>query len=87
MATAAEGIWRFELDLVVTDLTMPGMTGDVLAQQLKRLRPDLPVVLCTGYSERITVETARAQGIDEFSRKPVAMAGLSKRVRRALDRR
>ncbi len=75
------------IDLVVTDMTMPGMTGDVLAQRLKNLRPDLPVILCTGYSERITAETARAQGIDEFAMKPVAMAELSRLVRRALDRR
>ena len=75
------------IDLVVTDMTMPGMTGDVLAQRLKSLRPDLPVVLCTGYSDRISAETARAQGIDEFAMKPIPMAELSRLVRRALDRR
>jgi PAS domain S-box-containing protein len=75
------------IDLVVTDMTMPGMTGDALAQQLKQLRPGLPVVLCTGYSDRITAETARAQGIDEFAMKPVPMAELSRLVRRALDQR
>jgi CheY-like chemotaxis protein len=75
------------IDLVVTDMTMPGMTGDVLAQRLKSLRPGLPVILCTGYSEKITAETARAQGIDEFAMKPVAMAELSRLVRRVLDRR
>ncbi len=74
------------IDLVVTDMTMPGMTGDVLAQRLKALRPDLPVVLCTGYSDRISAETARSQGIDEFAMKPVAMTELSRLVRRALDR-
>jgi CheY-like chemotaxis protein len=74
------------IDLVVTDMTMPGMTGDVLAQRLKSLRPDLPVVLCTGYSDKISAETARAQGIDEFAMKPVAMAELSRLVRRAFDR-
>jgi PAS domain S-box-containing protein len=74
------------IDLVVTDMTMPGMTGDVLAQRLKSLRPDLPVVLCTGYSDRISAETARAQGVDEFAMKPVAMADLSRLVRLALDR-
>jgi PAS domain S-box-containing protein len=74
------------IDLVVTDMTMPGMTGDVLAQRLKSIRPDLPVVLCTGYSDRISAETARAQGIDEFAMKPVAMAELSRLVLRALAR-
>ena len=75
------------IDLVVTDMTMPGMTGDVLAQRLKRLRPELPVILCTGYSDRISAETARSQGIDEFAMKPVAMAELSRLVRRALGQR
>jgi len=75
------------IDLVVTDMTMPGMTGDVLARRLKELRPGLPVVLCTGYSDRISAETARAQGIDEFAMKPVPMAEPSRLVRRALDRR
>ena len=75
------------IDLVVTDMTMPGMTGDVLTKRLKELRPDLPVLLCTGYSDRISAETARAQGIDEFAMKPIPMAELSRRVRRALDRR
>jgi PAS domain S-box-containing protein len=74
------------IDLVVTDMTMPGMTGDVLARRLKELRPDLPVVLCTGYSDKISAETARAQGIDEFGMKPIAMTELSRLVRRALDR-
>jgi len=74
------------IDLVVTDMTMPGMTGDILAQRLKSLRPDLPVVLCTGYSNRISAETARAQGIDGYAMKPVTMAELSSLVRRALDR-
>ena len=75
------------IDLVVTDMTMPGMTGDVPARRLKELRPGLPAVLCTGYGDRIPVETARAQGIDEFAMKPVPMAELSRLVRRALDRR
>jgi PAS domain S-box-containing protein len=75
------------IDLVVTDMTMPGMTGDVLAQRLKSVRPQLPVILCTGYSDRISAETARSQGIDEFAMKPVAMSELSRLVRRALDQR
>ena len=75
------------IDLVVTDMTMPGMTGTALAQRLKHVRPDLPVLLCTGYSEIITPETAREQGIDEFAMKPVGMPELSELVRKALDRR
>ena len=75
------------VDLVVTDMTMPGMTGIALAQELKRVRPDLPVLLCTGYSQQITAETARGQGLDGFAMKPVGMAELSRLVRKALERR
>jgi PAS domain S-box-containing protein len=75
------------IDLLLTDMTMPGMTGVALAQEFKRLRPELPVLLCTGYSQHITAETSRAQGIDEFAMKPVGMVELSRLVRRALDRR
>ena len=74
------------VDLVITDMTMPGMTGDVLAQRLKSLRPGLPVILCTGYSERMSAEAARAQGIDGFAMKPASIAELSQLVRAVLDR-
>ncbi len=72
------------VDLVITDLTMPGITGDVLTQRLKILRPDLPVIMCTGYSERITPEAAKALGIDEFVMKPVLMGDLAKLVSKVL---
>jgi PAS domain S-box-containing protein len=73
------------VDLVITDLAMPGLTGDVLAQRLKRIRPDLPVVLCTGYSETISAEMIRAYGIDGILMKPVVMAELSRFVRQVLE--
>ena len=50
-------------DLVITDMTMPTLTGDRLAKALLAIRPDIPVILCTGYSERITGETVAAMGI------------------------
>lgn len=53
-------------DLVVTDMTMPGMTGDRLAREMINIRSDIPVVLCTGYSESITPESVRAIGIREL---------------------
>ena len=58
-------------DLVITDMTMPNMTGSELAQQLMRIRPDIPVILCTGFSEAITQEKARALGVREFIMKPI----------------
>ncbi len=72
-------------DLVLTDQTMPGMTGATLAKELLRLRPDLPIVLCTGYSEAIDEGTARAMGIRAFLYKPLTRATLAQSVRTALD--
>jgi len=72
-------------DLVITDMTMPEMTGDVLARSLLAIRPDLPIILCTGYSERITAEAAEALGIRGFAMKPVIIRELALLVRKILD--
>lgn len=56
---------------VITDQTMPGKTGDAFARDALRLRPDLPILLCTGFSEKIDAESARALGIRFFFQKPV----------------
>ena len=64
-------------DLVITDQTMPHMTGAELAQELMRIRPDIPVILCTGYSESITPEKAEAMGIRKFVMKPYEMAQMA----------
>jgi len=57
-------------DLVITDMTMPGMTGDQLAQAILELRPDMPIILCTGFSERINAGKARLPGIKKILKKP-----------------
>lgn len=72
-------------DLVITDMAMPGMTGDALASELFRLRPDLPIILCTGYSENIDVESARKLGMAAFLMKPVELVDLALAVRKTLD--
>jgi len=72
-------------DLVITDMTMPGMTGDRLALEIMKIRPDIPVVLCTGYSESITPEGVREIGIRELVMKPLVMRQLAEIVRRVLD--
>jgi PAS domain S-box-containing protein len=72
-------------DLVITDMTMPQMTGERLAQTLIEIRPDLPVILCTGYSERITEERAGSLGIKAFLLKPLSAHDLAKKVRDTLD--
>ncbi len=64
-------------DLLVTDLTMPHMTGVELSAEVKRIRPNFPVVLITGYSDRLTREFAMSAGIDEYCMKPVSLRDLS----------
>ncbi|MEO7599635.1 MAG: ATP-binding protein [Opitutus sp.] len=73
-------------DLMLTDLTMPGMTGIELARQILQLRPELPVVLMTGYAATIDGEQARAQGIAELLLKPHSLTTLGLAVRRALHK-
>jgi CheY-like chemotaxis protein len=72
-------------DLLITDQTMPEMTGVMLATELLKLRPDLPVILCTGYSESVSRETAQEVGIREFLMKPLSKRELARAVRRALE--
>jgi CheY-like chemotaxis protein len=75
-----------KFDLVITDMTMPNMTGDELAGKLMNIRADIPVILCTGYSERISRERAHRLGIKEFILKPIVMRELAKTVRGVLDK-
>jgi len=74
-----------EFDLVITNMIMPKMTGDKLAQELIKIRPDIPVIICTGYSERISEEKARDLGIRKFVMKPLMMRDLANNVRKVLD--
>jgi PAS domain S-box-containing protein len=74
-----------EFDLVITDMTMPGVTGKELALEILALRPQLPVILCTGFSEVIDEPSARAIGIRAFTMKPIVMRELAETVRRVLD--
>lgn len=73
-----------KFDLVITDQTMPNMTGMDLAQALFRIRPDIPVILCTGFSELVTEERARDMGIRQFIMKPVVRSELAGIVRKVL---
>lgn len=74
-----------DYDLIVTDMTMPNLTGDKLAVELMKIRTDIPVILCTGYSKKISDETASEIGIKAFAYKPVVKAALAKTVRKVLD--
>jgi signal transduction histidine kinase len=74
-------------DLVLSDMTMPSMTGLEMAQKFLALRPDIPFVLCTGFSEMIDGEKSKAAGIRKFVMKPIVKADLSRIVRISLDNR
>ena len=74
-----------DFDLVITDMTMPNMTGDKLAGKLMTISPDIPVILCTGYSKKISNETGKEIGIKAFAYKPIIKADLAKMVRKVLD--
>jgi PAS domain S-box-containing protein len=72
-------------DLVITDMTMPGMTGLKLSEELLKIRPDIPIILCTGYSEGLTEEYVKQKGIKAFLMKPFSSGNLSRIVRTVLD--
>ncbi|MHC1742427.1 MAG: ATP-binding protein [Syntrophobacteraceae bacterium] len=76
-----------ELDLVITDYTMPGLTGGELAKIILRLRPGMPIILCTGFNEEISEDEAREIGIARFLMKPLSRRDLAVNVRKALDQR
>ncbi len=72
-------------DLIITDMTMPNMTGDQLAQKIMDIRTDIPIILCSGFSEKMSNEKAKSLGIKNFLMKPVLMKDLSITIRRVLD--
>jgi DNA-binding NtrC family response regulator len=71
-----------QFDLVITDQTMAGMTGADLAVKMLQIRPDIPIILCTGYSSLITAREAKALGIKEFIMKPLIPANMARIVRK-----
>jgi len=73
-------------DLVITDEVMPGITGSKLAEELLKIRPDLPIILSTGYSETINRDKAREIGIRELMMKPFGVREVSAAIRRVLKR-
>lgn len=73
-------------DLVITDQAMPGLTGEALSRELLRIRPDLPIILCTGFSHVISAERAKALGIQGYLMKPLAIRDLVPIIRHVLDK-
>lgn len=72
-------------DLLITDQTMPDMSGDGLARECRRLRPDLPIILCTGSGQNLSEQEARAGGVTEYLVKPLTLHDLAHAIRRVLD--
>lgn len=74
-----------DYDFVISDMTMPDMTGDRLAQKILEIRPGIPVILCTGFSERMDDEKAKSIGVSALVMKPVAQKELAIAIRNVLD--
>lgn len=74
-------------DLVITDMSMPEMNGDILADRLISIRKNIPIILCTGFNENITEAEAKEKGISEIVLKPVNMKTLSDVIIKAINNR
>ena len=88
ISTEALDVFRIhpdEFDLIITDQTMPRMSGIELADEIHRIRPEMPVILCTGFSQQVNAEKARAKGIQALLMKPLDIRETAITVRRVLD--
>ncbi len=77
----------YDFDLVITDQTMPDMTGDALTREMRRLRPDIPIIVCTGFSYVMDDAKAREMGVDAFLLKPIVVKDLALAIRRVFNKR
>jgi CheY-like chemotaxis protein len=75
-----------EFDLVITDQTMPNMTGTQLAKEIIAIKPDIPVILCSGYPENVNQEEVRSIGIKKFITKPISKQDITTLIREVLDK-
>jgi PAS domain S-box-containing protein len=73
-------------DVVITDQTMPAMTGFDLSQRMLAIRPDIPIIICTGYSSTVSEEKAKAMGVRGFAMKPLAIKEISTLIRKVIDK-
>lgn len=74
-------------DLIISDQTMPGLTGDKLAEEIRKIRPEVPIILCSGFSEILTPEREREIKVSKLVRKPFVGDELEAEIRRLLDAR
>jgi CheY-like chemotaxis protein len=75
------------VDLVITDRTMPMLPGEALVRELRQIRPDIPIILCTGFSHPVTSEQLRALRVDAFLLKPIMAHEWARVIRQVLGRR
>jgi len=95
VVSCLSGIDAFELfkadpesfDIVITDMAMPGMSGVQLSEKIGKIRPEMPILLCTGFSKSITQEKAISYGIKGFLNKPVSIGVLADKIREVLGSR
>ena len=73
------------VDLLITDMTMPGLTGDQVVRAVHARRPELPIIMCTGFSAVITPEKAQALGVRKLMMKPLLVGELAQTIRELLD--
>ncbi len=90
--SSAEAIEEFEkapekFDLVITDMTMPYLTGTQLIEKIRQIRPEIPVILCSGYSKQINDEAIKKYKINGFMQKPILIKDLSKKIREIFNRK
>ncbi len=88
-STGALEVFRADpkrFDIVITDQTMPKMTGAQIAREFMAIRPDIPIILCTGFSDVISEEEAKAIGIREFIMKPIVISDIACKVRKILGK-
>jgi len=72
-------------DLVITDMAMPNLSGDRLSAELIKIRPNIPIILLTGFSKKMNEDDALKMGIKAFAYKPLALSKIAKIIRRVLD--
>ena len=89
MTSSVEALEHFQknsatIDLVITDMTMPFIPGDELARDILEIRPGMPVIICTGYSDRLTAEDAKAMGIRHYLGKPLLKSEIAEKVHQVL---
>ncbi len=87
--TAAIELFRRQknkFDLVITDLTMPGITGIELSKEILKIRPNIPIILCSGYGKMLSIEQLKSIGIRRFIMKPMAIKDIAGTIRKVLDK-